>query len=146
MSRITSIEDTDLNASSIITSRKKTYSDIDLTFAKRPSGDIYKKTDAAAVKQSVKTIVATGKLEKPFNDDFGAGITDLLFELADDRTSSEIKNRIENSIYVYEPRAEVLNIDAIVQAEQNTINVSTTFKVVSTEEIITLNSVVSRLR
>ena len=66
MSRILSIEDKDPNASALVTSRSKVYKDIDLSFAKRPSGDVYKKSDAAAVKQAVKTIVATGRLEKPF--------------------------------------------------------------------------------
>lgn len=146
MPRILSIEDKDPNAPAVITTRSRNYLDIDLSFAKRPSGDVYKKKDAAAVKQSVKNIVASGKLEKPFNDDFGAGITDLLFELAEDTASEQIKNRIENSVYVYEPRAEILDINVNLKPDQNSLSVSITFKVVNTEEEVTLNTVVSRLR
>ena len=98
MARILSIEDKDLNTSSVVTSRKRNYLDIDLSFAKRPSGDVYKKKDAAAVKQSVKNIVATGRLEKPFESDFGADITSLFFELADNRTSRIVKQNIRNAI------------------------------------------------
>ena len=58
MARQLSIEDGNLS-SSILTSREKKYSDIDLLFDKKPSGDIYKKQEAAAVKQSVKNIVST---------------------------------------------------------------------------------------
>ena len=47
--RAFSIEDGNLNTRSIITSRNRVYSDIDLTFTKRPDGDVYRKTDAAAV-------------------------------------------------------------------------------------------------
>ena len=43
-------EDVRLGSSSIIGARTKLYKDIDLTFAAKPSGDIFKKTDAAAVK------------------------------------------------------------------------------------------------
>lgn len=146
MARILSIEDKDPNTPSVVTSRTRNYLDIDLSFEKRPSGDVYKKKDAAAVKQSVKNIVASGKLEKPFNDDFGAGITDLLFELAEDTASEQIKNRIENSVYVYEPRAEILDINVNLKPDQNSLSVSITFKVVNTEEEVTLNTVVSRLR
>ena len=146
MSRVLSIEDKDTNAQALVTARTINYVDIDLSFAKRPSGDIYKKTDAAAVKQSVKNIVATNRLEKPFNDDFGANITSLLFELANDETSLQIRQMIDNAIYIYEPRAEVLNIDVSDRIDTNTINVTVTFKVVSTEEVVTLTSVVSRLR
>lgn len=146
MSRILSIEDKDPNTPAVVTSRNRNYLDIDLSFAKRPSGDVYKKKDAAAVKQSVKNIVASGKLEKPFNDDFGAGITDLLFELAEDTADEQIRNRIENSVYVYEPRAEILDINVNLKPDQNSLSVSITFKVVNTEEEVTLNTVVSRLR
>ncbi len=146
MARILSIEDKDLNTSSVVTSRKRNYMDIDLSFAKRPSGDVYKKKDAAAVKQSVKNIVATGRLEKPFESDFGADITSMFFELADNRTSRTVKQNIRNAIYVYEPRAEVLNIDVNLQPDNNSLSVTVTFKVVSTEETVTLNTIVSRLR
>ena len=44
VTRAFSTEDGNLNARSIITTRNKLFSDIDLTFAKRPSGDVYKKT------------------------------------------------------------------------------------------------------
>lgn len=146
MARILSIEDKDLNTSSVVTSRKRNYMDIDLSFAKRPSRDVYKKKDAAAVKQSVKNIVATGRLEKPFESDFGADITSMFFELADNRTSRTVKQNIRNAIYVYEPRAEVLNIDVNLQPDNNSLSVTVTFKVVSTEETVTLNTIVSRLR
>ena len=51
MARAFSVEDRDLNTASIITSRTKLYRDIDLSFTARPSGEIYKKVDASAVKQ-----------------------------------------------------------------------------------------------
>ena len=68
MSRVFSIEDGNLQSRSLVTSRNKLYSDIDLTFAKRPSGDVYKKTDGAAVKQSIKNLMLTNLGEKPFNE------------------------------------------------------------------------------
>jgi phage baseplate assembly protein W len=146
MARVLSIEDKDPNVRSVITSRTKIYSDIDLTFTKRPSGDIYKKSDSAAVKQSVKNIIATGRLEKPFEEDFGADITSMFFELADENASENVSESIDNALYVYEPRAEILDIDVNLQPDKNSLSVTVTFKVVSTEEIITLNTFVSRLR
>ena len=107
---------------------------------------MYKKKDAAAVKQAVKNIVATGRLEKPFESEFGADVTSLFFELADNRASRAIKQNIRNAIYVYEPRAEVLNIDVNLQPDNNSLSVTITFKVVSSEETVTLNTFVTRLR
>ena len=49
----------DLNVFNISTSRSSNYKDIDLTFkAKGTSGDIFKKENAAAVKQSIKTLLS----------------------------------------------------------------------------------------
>ena len=66
MSRVFSQEDGNLNTAAIITSRKKVYKDIDLTFAVRTMGDVFKKTDAASVKQAVKNLLLTNQIEKKF--------------------------------------------------------------------------------
>ena len=65
--RAFALEDGNLGTRSIITTKNVVYKDIDLTFTAKPSGDIYKKEDAAAVKQSVKNILMTNIMEKPFN-------------------------------------------------------------------------------
>jgi hypothetical protein len=57
VTRAFAVEDGNLNTTSLVTSRNRLYKDIDLTFAKKPSGEIYKKTDAAAVKQAVKNSI-----------------------------------------------------------------------------------------
>ena len=128
------------------TSRRRAYKDIDLTFASRPSGDIYKKVDAAAVKQAVKNIVSTNMLEKPFNSIFGADVRNLLFELADDLTANELEQQIAAAIITYEPRAQILNINASLQPDQNSVNISITFKVINVDEIVTFSTTLSRLR
>lgn len=127
-------------------SRRRAYKDIDLTFASRPSGDIYKKVDAAAVKQAVKNIVSTNILEKPFNSIFGADVRNLLFELADDLTANELEQQIAAAIITYEPRAQILNINASLQPDQNSVNISITFKVINVDEIVTFSTTLSRLR
>ena len=78
-SRAFSIEDGNLATASVNVARKKTYKDIDLSFAKRLDGDIFKKTDAAAVKQSVKNILLTNFAEKPFLPNFGGDLNSFLF-------------------------------------------------------------------
>ncbi len=145
MARILSIEDGNLS-SSILTSREEQYSDINLLFEKRPSGDIYKKTEADAVKQSVKNIVSTNRTEKPFDMDYGADITGMLFELSNGLQRDNIKRQIISSINRYEPRARVLNARVIENPDQHTLAVSITFRVLSTGKVIELETNVSRLR
>ena len=62
----------DLNTTSIATSRNVDFKDIDLSFkVKTTSGDIFKKQSTAAVKQAIKTLLLTNRLEKPFLATFG---------------------------------------------------------------------------
>lgn len=145
MARILSIEDGNLS-SSILTSRDKLYSDIDLLFERRPSGDIYRKTDADAVKQSVKNIVSTNRYEKPFEIFYGANITGMLFELAEVGMATHIEDQIKSALEQYEPRAKILNIDVNSNPDRNSLQVRLLFRIISTEQEVELETTVSRLR
>lgn len=139
-------EDGDLQTRSLVTSRSRTYSDLDLTFTKKPSGDVYKKTDAAAVKQAVKNLLLTTPGEKPFNPYFGGGLNDLLFELANDETNFLLTEYITAAIENFEPRAKLLSIVPNVTPDNNTARVKVEFQIVNTSEIVTLETTVIRLR
>jgi len=145
MARQLSIEDGNLS-SSILSSRKKSYSDIDLLFERKPSGDIYRKTDADAVKQSVKNIVSTNRFEKPFEIFYGANITGMLFELADAGMGTHIEDQVKSAIQDYEPRAKVLRINVFSNPDRNSLQVELLFRVTSTEQEVELQTTVSRLR
>jgi len=144
--RAFSIEDGNLNSRSLITTRNKLFSDIDLTFSKRPSGDIFKKVDAAAVKQAVKNLLLTNAFEKPFQPTFGGNLNALLFELVDDESSHEIENVIVETITRFEPRAKVISVVANVEPDYNAVAVTVTFQVVNTEEVVTFETTLTRLR
>ena len=144
--RVLSTEDGNLQKSTLISSRTVDYLDIDLTFNKRPSGDIYKKKDAAAVKQSIKNLLLTDFYEKPFQPFFGGNLRAMLFELADEDTEDEVEENIRNAINKYEPRAEILTISVNVLPDQNDMRVSVYFKIISTQETVTFTTNLSRLR
>jgi phage baseplate assembly protein W len=146
ISRKLSVEDGNLNKIARVTSRSNPYSDIDLLFEKKRSGDIFKKNDAASVKQAVKNIILTNFLEKPFNPFYGANIRALLFELADDATQVEIEENVKLAIQNFEPRAKVLNVQSRVRSDQNGIFVRVIFRVMNSQEVVELETFVSRLR
>ena len=144
--RVLSTEDGNLQKSTLISSRTVDYLDIDLTFNRKPSRDVYKKRDAAAVKQSIKNLLLTDFYEKPFQPFFGGNLRAMLFELADEDTEDEVEENIRNAINKYEPRAEILTITVNVLPDQNDIRVSVYFKIISTEETVTFTTNLSRLR
>jgi phage baseplate assembly protein W len=144
--KVISVEDGNLNRSVLITSRDRVFKDIDLSFTAKPNGELYIKKDAAAVKQALKNIIQTNAFEKPFKPFYGGDLRALLFELADPDVDDQIKERVNNTVRRYEPRAEILDIEVNSQPDQNSIGVTITFKVLNSEETVTFSSFVSRLR
>ena len=140
-----SIEDGNLS-SSIVTTRARQYTDIDLSFTARPSGDIFKKVDAAAVKQSVKNLLLTSRYEKPFQPNFGANLNSALFALDTDYDPDFIQDLIADAIKNYEPRARVLSISLNLKPDYNSLDATIQFQVVNTNEIVSVDVSLARLR
>lgn len=146
MAKAFSIEDGNLAKVPLVSSITKPYKDIDLTFAKKSSGDIFKKTDAAAVKQSVKNILLTNRTEKPFDPYFGGGLNDFLFELSDDFSDLDIKEQVAQAISNYEPRAVVKAVDVNLNPDFNSMSVRVEFSIITTLETVVLEVDLVRLR
>jgi len=144
--RVLSKEDGNLNTISIVTSRNKEYLDIDLLFAAKPNGELFKKRDAAAVKQAIKNLIQTNFYEKPFLPFFGANIRDLLFELAYDDVAEDIRENIISAVQTYEPRARLIDIVVNAQPDNNSLDVTIEFQVINTEEIVRFTTAIARLR
>lgn len=140
-----SAEDGNLS-SSIVTSTGTNYLDIDLAFKPRPSGDLYKKKDAAAVKQSVKNLLLTSLDEKPFQPNFGANLNSALFALDTDYDPEYIQDLIADAIKTYEPRARVLEISLQLEPEYNSLDATIVFQVVNTGEVVSVDVALARLR
>lgn len=146
MARVFSIEDGNLDTASITTSRQKSYSDIDMTFAKKGNSDIFKKNDAAAVKQAVKNLLLTNFGEKPFNPEFGGNLNAFLFNLDTEFDELEIEDAVAQAMANFEPRAILRQVRATLLEEQNTVNVKVIFQVVNVAETQELSINLTRLR
>jgi len=145
MARAFSIEDGTLDRS-IVSSRNVAYKDIDLTFSPKPAGDIFKKVDAAAVKQSVKNLLLTSRGEKPFNNFFGSNLNSALFGLDTEFDPEFVQNLIFDAITNHEPRARVLSVTVQLKPENNTLDTTVEFQIVNTKEIVTLDVSLARVR
>ena len=145
MARAFSIEDGSLDKS-IVSSRNVDYKDIDLTYSAKPAGDIFKKIDAAAVKQSVKNLLLTSRGEKPFNNFFGSNLNSALFALDTEFDPEFVQNLIFDAITNHEPRARVLSVTVQLKPENNTLDTTVEFQIVNTKEIVTLDVSLARVR
>lgn len=152
MARVFSQEDGNLNTKSIITSRSIDYSDIDLSFDNKPGAsaaqptDIFKKTDAAAVKQAVKNLLMTNFSEKPFDPYFGGDLNRFLFSLDTEFDEIEIRDTIAHAINNYEPRALLRGVDVILAPDNNSISVTVKFQVLNNTALQEVTLSLTRLR
>jgi len=146
MARVFSIEDGTLDTVSITTSRARSYSDLDLTFAIKDNNDVFKKNDAAAVKQAVKNLLLTNFGEKPFTPRFGGNLNAFLFNLDTEFDELEIEDAVTQAIANYEPRAILRSVNAVLLPDQNSVNVKVIFQVVNVAETQELSINLARLR
>lgn len=140
------IEDGNLNSNTLVVARKRIYKDIDLSFAKRPDGDVYKKQDAAAVKQSVKNLLLTNSTEKPFSPNFGANLNNFLFNLDTEFDADLLEERIIQKVDQFEPRAKVANVELRINGDYHSVTATVTFRILSTNEEDTVELNITRLR
>ncbi len=144
--RAFSIEDGNTNIKSLIGARKASYTDIDLAFAAKPAGDVFKKTNAAAVKQAVKNLLLTNQMEKPFDITYGGNLSDFMFENDTEIDVNEVSYRIIETVQAHEPRAEILDVNLTLKSSTNEVRVTVQFQVVATNEIVQLEFPLARLR
>ena len=144
--RALSAEDAFLESRTLVGSRSRDYSDIDLSFVTKPNGDVYKKTNVASVKQAVKNLLLTNHYEKPFKPYFGGNLNDILFELANDETSSVLREDVINAIHNYEERAQVLEVIVNDNIDFNEIRVKVIFRIKNLNEVVEVETTLSRLR
>jgi phage baseplate assembly protein W len=144
--RALSAEDAFLESRTLVGSRSRDYSDIDLSFITKPNGDVYKKTNVASVKQAVKNLLLTNHYEKPFKPYFGGNLNDILFELANDETSSVLREDVINAIHNYEERAQVLEVIVNDNIDFNEIRVKVIFRIKNLNEVVEVETTLSRLR
>lgn len=122
------------------------YRDLDLAFSQSAvSGDVSKKYDVNAVKQSLRNILLTNYYERPFKPDFGTPIGGLLFEPADELTLIAVEKSVEQAVVRYEPRVKVDLITATFENE-HTLKIQVFFHVIGIEEPQDLTQLIKKLR
>ena len=146
MARVFSTEDGTLDTVSITTGRQKSYKDLDLTFSKKDNNDIFKKNDAAAVKQAVKNLLLTNQGEKPFDPFYGGNLNAFLFNLDTEFDEVDIEDAVAQAMANHEPRAVLRKVNATLLPDQNSVNVQVIFQVVNVAETQELTINLTRLR
>lgn len=125
----------------------KTFSDLNLLFTKSPiTADVTKKIDEEAIKASLKNLVLTKNFERPFHPEIGCQIYGLMFENISPSIYQTLKKTIFDVVEKFEPRVQMLDVKISETPDNNSIDVSMTFRIINTERPINLTTTVLRVR
>jgi phage baseplate assembly protein W len=128
-------------------SKTRIFSDLDLNFTPHPvTGDISRRFDDNAIKQSVKNLILTRNFERPFHSEIGSPVKSLLFDPMTPMTAHMVRRAIIDLISNFEPRVNLTDVSVIASPENNALYVSIEFKIVNTERPITLELILERTR
>ena len=110
------------------------FKDISMTFQVNPlNSDLIGLKNENAIARSVRNIVFTLPGEKFFDEDFGSRISASLFENIDDISAAEIVDEIRQSLINYEPRINLLNIQAFPNFDNNQFDVRIIYEIVGAD-------------
>ena len=107
------------------------YSDLDLFFTRKDTKDVNILKDIQAVKRSVRNLVLMNHYEKPFHPEIGSGVREMLFENIDPITADVLGTKVTEIIETYEPRAELEEVVAIPDFDNNSFKLVVKFTIVN---------------
>jgi phage baseplate assembly protein W len=125
----------------------RTFSDLDLTFAKHPvTDDVVRKFDVEAIKAAVKNLVLTQNYERPFHSEIGSQLRGLLFEPATPMLNIMLKRTISDTIINFEPRVKLNDVLVTVSPDNNEVYISIQFTIINTTKPQTVDLILTRTR
>lgn len=122
------------------------FSDIDLVFTTNPRTGRVAYLDAkSAIYQALNNILMVRNGEKLYNEDFGVGLQEQLFELNDFITRDSLKTDIINQIQNYESRITVNDVRLTEDLNYLTIYIDFYLNT-NNQELISFEQTIKRIR
>jgi phage baseplate assembly protein W len=129
------------------TKKKEIYSDVDLGFFAHPiTGNVSRKVNRDAVRQSVKSLILTDYYDRPFKPNIGCGIRYYLFELFTPAVKQQMESAIRETISNHEPRADVVSVLVEEKQDMHALVISVAFMIINDPNPVVLDVILERVR
>ena len=110
------------------------FKDISMSFQVNPlNSDLIGLKNENAIARSIRNIVFTLPGEKFFDENFGSQISASLFENIDDISAGLIVDEIKQSIDRYEPRVELINVEAFPDFDNNSFDLLIVYNIIGAD-------------
>jgi phage baseplate assembly protein W len=138
---------TQQNQPSQFQAQQKKYTDFTTNLDVHPdTGDLFRITDVNAIKRSLKNIMLTNYYERPFQPKLATNIQGMLFENVGTEVLSMLSDTITYAINKYEPRVNVLSLNASASNDADSVTINLVFTINNIPDTQTMSVVVSRVR
>ena len=123
------------------------FSDLDLNFTKHPiTDDVARKTDAAAVNQSLRNLILTANYERPFNSNIGSPIRALMFEPYSPMLRVLLKTVVEQTVENFEPRISLQDVIISPNESNNSLEISIYYYILNSTSLQSFQMTLERTR
>ena len=114
----------------------KGFKDISMSFQVNPinSDTIAVKNDTA-IARSIRNLVLTNPGERFFNPDLGSRISEILFDNSDDISAAALREEIEETINVYEPRVKLTDVKVNPDFDGHSFDITITYDIVGIDAL-----------
>lgn len=123
------------------------YSDVLDDFSPHPiTGDIAIIKNESDIKQALKNLIFTNLGERFFQPNVGSIISRMLFDVNDSTTAGDVQHYITQTIQNYEPRVQLISVNAVPTPDTNSFSVTIQFLIINTNTLQTLQFILQRVR
>lgn len=123
------------------------FSDLDLNFTRHPiTDDVSRKTDAAAVNQSLRNLILTSNYERPFNSNIGSPIRALMFEPYSPMLRVLLKTVVEQTVENFEPRISLQDVIISPNESNNSLEISIYYYILNSTSLQSFQMTLERTR
>ena len=109
----------------------KSFRDISMSFQVSPlTYDLIALRNENAIARSIRNLVLTNRGERFFNNDLGSRVNSILFESLAQISASAVKDEIESTINLFEPRVNLISVDVSPNYDSNELGVTIRYFIV----------------
>ena len=99
------------------------------------NSDLIATKNETAIARSVRNLVITRPGERFFNPNLGSRVYELLFDNLDQTTASDIEDEIRDTIDNYEPRVDLIAVDAVPDFDGNAFDVVIKYNIIGIDAL-----------
>jgi uncharacterized protein len=103
-----------------------------------PKGGLSYSDGPARIQDAIWIVLGTALNERVMLPDFGAGVSDFVFESNSDVIRTQLETKVREALVKWEPRIELVNVSAVEGDQRSLVMITVEYSIRSTNELFNL--------